>query len=337
MTFGALKSKKDIREYRVSSIKPNSIEIPNEFELPMPEVKNQMEVGSCVSFSLSTIIEYFNMVQENEYKQFSTGYIYGNRRNTDWTGTGMYVDKAINAVVKWGDVYNEKFNYNIEVPDAIAKFEEQAFELAPDAYPHRFSEFYRLETDEERKLHLMQYGPIVFSIAWYKDYYVDKKTKVLTHLSNEIAGYHCMVIYGWNENGWKFQNSWGTTFGNRGRAILPYNTEFDTCYGIKDNISSHKFTEEIESMKALIETLETELSEKENQLEEYQQSTETTKKQINELKKQITNLQLALDSANTKLENLEQLQNELMEIKRPFEKMPSWLANIINAIINLFR
>ena len=337
MTFGALKSKKDIREYRVSSIKPNSIEIPNEYELTMPEVKNQDSTGSCVAHSLSTIIEYFNMVQEQEYKQFSTGYIYGNRRNTDYYGSGMYVDKAINAVVKWGDVYNEKFNYNIEVPDAIAKFEEQAFELAPDAYPHRFSEFYRLDTDEERKLHLMQYGPIIFSIAWYKDYYVDKKTKVLTHLSNEIAGYHCMVIYGWNELGWKFQNSWGTTFGNRGRAILPYNTEFDTCYGIKDNITSKINYDAIDKLTAQLLKVEKQLAEKTAELETLETEKQENQEQIKALKQQISELNLMLVTYRDEIERLKQLEEELLEIEKPFKNMPAWLAKIINFILNLFK
>lgn len=334
MTFGALKSKKDIREYRVASINATNIEIPNEFELPMPEVKNQYEVGSCVAHSIATIVEYFNSLQEGNNKAFSTGYIYGNRRNTNWYGTGMYVDKAINAVVKWGDVYNEKFNYNIEVPDAIAKFEEQAFDLAPDAYPHRFSEFYRLDTDEERKIQLLKNGPIVFSIAWYKDYSVNKNG-ILTHFSNEIAGYHCMVIYGWNENGWKFQNSWGTGFGKKGRAILPYDTQFDCCYGIKDNIRNKN--KEIEDLKKLIATLESNLNEKELELEKYEQSTLIDKKKINEMNKQIESLQQALESSYEKLELMEQLQEELMEIKRPFEKMPTWLAKAINWIINLFK
>ena len=30
------------------------------------------------------------------------------------------------------------------------------------------------------------------------------------------------MVYGWNEKGWLIQNSWGPSFGNDGRFILPF-------------------------------------------------------------------------------------------------------------------
>ena len=45
-----------------------------------------------------------------------------------------------------------------------------------------------------------------------------------------------MVIYGWDERGWKIQNSWGIWWGNRGRAILPYDVEIMESWGIVDTL-----------------------------------------------------------------------------------------------------
>ena len=235
--FGALPPKKDIQAYKAVGLKAASaLDLPEEFELTMPGVKNQGQVGSCVAHAVSTTVEYFNRVQEGTNTVFSTGFIYGNRQNTTHKGSGMYVDKALHNLRNIGDVANTLFPYNIEVPEAITKYEERAEELKPKAYPNRITEYFQINNDEQRKVNLMNNGPIVFSIPWYSDYMLDKDN-VMRHESDEIRGYHAMVIYGWNKDGWKIQNSWGKGFGNGGRAILPFDTKFSTCYGIRDDVS----------------------------------------------------------------------------------------------------
>ena len=47
-----------------------------------------------------------------------------------------------------------------------------------------------------------------------------------------------MVIYGWDKNGWKFQNSWGIYWGNKGRAILPYDFPINEAWGVIDTITN---------------------------------------------------------------------------------------------------
>lgn len=392
-TFGALPPKKDIREYKAScSKRASAVNIPDEFELSMCAVKNQGSVGSCVAHSVAEMIEYFNKVQEGTNVVFSTGYIYGNRKNCSYTGSGMYVDKALGVVQKWGDVSNSLFNYNIEVPDAITKFEEKAFDLAPEAYEHRITEYFSLTTDEARKLNLMQNGPIVFSIPWYKGYKVDSDG-VLRHTSEEVSGHHAMVIYGWNKKGWKFQNSWGTGFGTRGRAILPYDIKFGTCYGIKDENSKKAIADKIAELQKKIADLETTLSNKAVVIKDYEAkiskltlqlnsltvNKERLEQQVEELKKdanakadEIQNLEAiikdlkennmtelvekikvlqqekkaALNEIDKLKENVEELtkkntelelmNEELLEIHKPFKNIPTWLAHVINAIINVF-
>ena len=81
IVFGAKAPKKDIREFRVKTTKKAfALNIPDEFELSMPAVKNQGSVGSCVAHSISTAVEYFNKLQEGTDVAFSVGYIYGNRQ-----------------------------------------------------------------------------------------------------------------------------------------------------------------------------------------------------------------------------------------------------------------
>lgn len=236
MGTGAIASPVDLRDYRLSSVLSKD-ELPVSFELPMCDVKNQWSISSCVAHALSSIIEYHYKKENNAYVKFSTGYIYGNR--TDYVGQGMILRDALKTVASNGDVRNSLFDYNIEVPKAINKFNELNNEnLIKNALPYRFSSYYKCTTQEEIKTALMKHGPVLFSIKWYNDIKVDPITGIIKTScnKNDTDGSHCMVIYGWNESGWKIQNSWGAVWGIDGRAILPYNVPLNEAWGISDTI-----------------------------------------------------------------------------------------------------
>ena len=203
----------------------------------MPSVKNQGSVGSCVAHSIATVIEYFNNLQQNSREAMSIGYIYGNRTNTTHTGKGMYMRDAIANTCKYGDVTKDLFPYNDEVPGIIDRFEDSVDELFDKGCPNRFTSYYRLYTDDEIKTSLMQNGPVIFAIRWYKD--IKVVNGVITTAQKEYdGGGHCMVIYGWNEQGWKIQNSWGLSWGRLGKAILPYDVKIREAWGVIDTLTN---------------------------------------------------------------------------------------------------
>lgn len=230
---GALFSKSDIRDYRLASAAVQE-EFPEEFELSMPKIKNQGSVGSCVAHSISTVIEYHNKIQNDDSSEMSVGYIYGNRTGTTWFGSGMYTRDAVATTCKYGDVLKNKFPYNEEVPEIIDKFNAIELELFDEGTPNRFSTYYKLKTANEIKSALIKHGPVVFAINWYED------IKVVNGImqTNKVgdAGGHCMVIYGWNKDGWLIQNSWGSRWGKNGRAVMPYTFKIKEAYGITDTI-----------------------------------------------------------------------------------------------------
>ena len=231
---GALFSKVDVRDYRLvaSAIQKD---FPEEFELVMPKIKNQGNINSCVAHSISTVIEYHNIRQNGDDTEMSTGYIYGNRTGTTWFGEGMYTRDAIATACKYGDVIKSKFPYNVEMPEAMEKFNAVELELFDEGAPNRFSTYYRVKTEKEIKSALMKHGPIIFAIPWYDD--IKIVNGLMTTAQTGNAGGHCMVIYGWNETGWLVHNSWGKTWGNKGTCIMPYSINIREAYGITDNIS----------------------------------------------------------------------------------------------------
>lgn len=59
---------------------------------------------------------------------------------------------------------------------------------------------------------------------------------VLTTKYQEYQGGHCMLLYGWNEKGWKLQNSWGYLLGNKGKCIITYDMSIHEAWAVVDNI-----------------------------------------------------------------------------------------------------
>ena len=232
--FGAIFSKKDFRDYQLIN---KYFYFPQSFQLKdwdKMKIKNQGSVGSCVAHALSTVIEYYNHIQIQDDFEISTGYIYGNRILSLYKDSGMITRDALATIKNYGSVYHIHFPYNVEVPKAIDEFQNNFEKLYDEGYLNRISGYCRLRSENEIKEVLMQGKPVVVAIEWYNDMKV--KDGILTTSYQGSAGGHCMVIYGWTEEGWLTQNSWGQWWGRRGTCIIPYNMKLRETWGVIDTI-----------------------------------------------------------------------------------------------------
>jgi C1A family cysteine protease len=233
VSLGAIPSEKDVRDYKGIAKTSN---FPTEYELKMVRVKNQGSTSSCVAHAISSVIEYFNSVQNGDKTEMSTGYIYGNRENSTHKGEGMIVKKAIAAACEYGDVPKSVFPGNEEVPTVIEEFKKVKDSLYTKGQPSRFTSYFKLNSKNDIKASLMNNGPVIMSMKWYDD--IKVKKGVITTECGTSDGNHCMVIYGWNEEGWKILNSWGLGWGNLGKAILPYDVPLREAWGIIDTYTN---------------------------------------------------------------------------------------------------
>lgn len=229
---GAIFSDKDVRDYE--AVCSAVVDFPKEFELKMVRIKDQGIIGSCVAHSISEVIEYFNSVQIGDTTEMSVGYIYGNRSTSTWKDPGMITRDALKAVKLYGDVPKEYFPYNTEVPKVIEEYKKVSEELYDISYPYRISTYARLTTDNAVKQALMSNGPVIMAMEWFNDMKV--KNGILTTSKKQSAGGHCMVIYGWNEQGWKVQNSWGKRWGDNGTCIIPYDMSIREFWTVTDDV-----------------------------------------------------------------------------------------------------
>lgn len=238
MKCGAIFSGVDVRDYKMIYTS-QKYDFPEEFELKTVRIKNQMDVGSCVAHSLSSILEYYNNKQNNNPAEMSVGYIYGNRSTSEHKGEGMVMRDALEVVRKYGDVYKDDFNSgfpfdNLEVPTSIVLYEMKKNDLYDKGYPHRISQYCRVNSVNAIKASLYAGNPVLMAMMWYDD--MEVIDGVLTTSYSNCAGGHCMFIYGWNEIGWKVQNSWGEEWGVNGTMIVPYEMPIEEFWTLTDDI-----------------------------------------------------------------------------------------------------
>ena len=360
--FGAIESKIDVRDYQVACAAAPNVELPEVFELNMRAVKNQLAISSCVAHALAAVVEYFNFMQEKTDTTMSTEFIYGNRINHTYTDKGMIIRDALENLRKYGTCPNSSMPGNIEVPEAIRRFNQDALGVIPVAYPNRITNYCSLYKKNDMKLWLMTKGPIVFSIKWYENYWLTVNNELHFDEKSEPSGYHCMVIYGWNKEGWLFQNSWGNTWGDGGRAVYPYDATIREAWGVEDTCYSTYKDDLVMQLKDQINELNTALAAASLKVDNDQA-------QINELQARIQQLletnamteeeraQLELDQARLvdalaqskaevedyakKLQDaqiqINLLNDTIIEIKKPYQNWPKWLVGVINFVLNLFR
>lgn len=235
-SFGALDPEVDIRDYQYEPDMMSSEtedDLPKSFKLDQPDIKNQGSVGSCVAHTAAEIAEYYNKKQQNSDDKMSVGYIYGCRY--DYTGEGMYLRDALKTLKNRGIALHSEFPYNKEVPEMIEMFKEVS-EWKTDA-PNKISTYFSISTINRNykiKKALLDYGPVMVSIKWFKDFKV--KDGIITSSRDGEYGGHCVMLYGWNEDGWLIQNSWGKRWGDGGSAVYPYDFPFKEVWGITDTI-----------------------------------------------------------------------------------------------------
>lgn len=360
--FGAIESKIDVRDYQVACAAAPNVELPEVFELNMRAVKNQLAVSSCVAHALAAVVEYFNFMQEKTDTTMSTEFIYGNRINHTYTDKGMIIRDALENLRKYGTCPNSSMPGNIEVPEAIRRFNQNALGVIPVAQPNRITNYCSLYKKNDMKLWLMTKGPIVFSVKWYENYWLTVNNELHFDEKSEPSGCHCMVIYGWNKEGWLFQNSWGNTWGDGGRAVYPYDATIREAWGVEDTCYSTYKDDLVMQLKDQINELNTALAAASLKVDNDQA-------QINELQARIQQLletntmaeeeraQLELDQARLvdalaqskaevedyakKLQDaqiqINLLNDTIIEIKKPYQNWPKWLVGVINFVLNLFR
>ena len=238
---GYIPSPKDDRDYTISTVGLTVSELPSEYRTE-GEVKilSQGSVGSCVAHAIATAMAYRELkAGKSTYNNYSRGFIYGNRRDTDYSKEGMITRQALRQVNHDGDCLYNTFPWNEKYPlvkDRIAKGKDIYFNESKN---YKIKSYFRCHTDEEIKTAIMTQGAVVLGMPLYKGF---GKNVPLPTINDEMTGGHAMCCVGWNKDGWIVQNSWGSRWGDNGYCYIPYEYPVSEWWGITmdDNIPELK-------------------------------------------------------------------------------------------------
>jgi len=256
--FGCLPGKIDLRDYKIKREVAMAYNYPETFSLDHPPVKNQGAVGSCVAHATSEILES----HLKEYKKLSTNFLYGiHYKLFGSKGPGMYLREACKIAKDYGDPEEIFCKGNTEVPH-VYSMAENSFndpDVLENANKYKINSYVKLRTENDIKYSLMYHGPVLISVEWFSDYEFKYSTGILSP-GVKSAGLHCIMIYGWNEDGWLCQNSWGELWGKNGCFVLPYTYEINEAYALisdpsRDDINKVKRCKFLDFMYKILNNL----------------------------------------------------------------------------------
>ncbi len=233
INYGALPPKADLRDYK---IKAHAVNV-SDFKLNnLPAIKSQGSVCSCVAHSSSSILEWFNTKETGEYRELSTGFLYGMQGvEFNRLDKGMYLRDVCKIIQKYGDCLRETIPFNIEMPECYSRLKD---ELNEDVYKEasicRVQSYARCASKDAVKCALTTHkSPVLISVKWYSEYKLEDGN-VIRFDTKSDKGYHAVMVYGFNDKGWLCQNSWGKLWGASGRFVLPYEHGFVEAWSFVD-------------------------------------------------------------------------------------------------------
>ena len=227
---GCLPSPEDKRDYTVEKVSLAEVPLPEEYIVSGMKILNQGAIGSCVAHACATSIGYGELqIGAESARDFSRGYIYGNRRETDYQGEGMNTRQALKQLYHCGDCELKDFPYNETYPSVKARIEKNKEELAEKASNFKILNYFRCYSDDETKRTIMSNGSAIIVIPIYSSF---KGDCPMPSDADTYKGSHAMCVVGWDKTGWIIQNSWGKSWGKNGLLHLPYEYPVTETWGI---------------------------------------------------------------------------------------------------------
>lgn len=194
--YGCIPSKLDGTEHIVTI--DDKIKLPDEFSLQnvMPPVRDQGSTQTCVCQTLTGVLDYLHNCKvgtDGKCNNYSINTLYDSRSNKP--SDGMSIKEAM-SYLKHNGLSNEKIN---------------SYALVPSSYVLKHA--------------LVMFGPVAAGFPVYSgnELYFWRK-------SGSFQGGHCITIIGYNKKGFIIRNSWGTSWGDKGHVVIPYDEYDDAVY-----------------------------------------------------------------------------------------------------------
>jgi len=230
--YGWIPDVPDDRDFQYQAAAAELRALPSRFELQdLPPVYNQGSLGSCTWQAVAGAI-HWNELQQKLVTVVAPSRLFGywNTRHlegTVQTDSGASMRNAIKAAVQWGYCPESIWPYTIE------RFRDKPpVQAYAAAEPNRIVDYSRVQQDlDQLKAVLVSRDPVPFGFAVYPSF--ESRETVRTGivsmptqrelLLGKIGG-HAVLLVGYDDASgqFKFRNSYGVQWGERGYGYLPY-------------------------------------------------------------------------------------------------------------------
>lgn len=178
-----------------------------DYSSKMLAVSDQGSRPMCAAYAAAAIKEW----QEKSNTYMSPQFVYNNRRNAP--NDGMYGSDVMDILNKLGDCYEQQFPIDSKEMGAAIP----AAALA-EAAKGRSASYAPVGTIDGLKAALTTNGPCWISMPAYNN----SATFWRSESKDEKLNGHAVTVVGYDANGFKLRNSWGTSWGSAGYTIFPY-------------------------------------------------------------------------------------------------------------------
>lgn len=221
--LGCLKDPTDRRDLPMRLILPRITGLAIvDYTEEMSPVRNQGEEGTCVGFaSVVGVKEYHERKEHRRLIELSPRYLYHLCKQLDGIPNqeGTYPRVAMRALAEKGVCPEECWPYQPYQTDSPCP------EADEKARPFRIRTYARLSEVEEMERSLSINGPFMAGVEVFTAWFEAGRGKIpLPDSSESSLGGHAICIMGYSREGsyFKFKNSWGVDWGDRGYGYLPY-------------------------------------------------------------------------------------------------------------------
>ncbi len=196
-----------------------------DYSSQMLQVLNQGGEGSSVGFAVAACIEYQIIKHLGKKIRISPRYIYNYSRklnNMLKTDSGTSVKGAIDIVKKYGAVTEKDWpykagEYNMDLPEKLE-----------NADHYQINNSYQAKSVAKIIEVMDAHGPVVIGITVYGSFMSSKPAETgiipMPTEKESVVGGHAVCLVGYNnvEKTFKFRNSWGIGWGDKGYGHLSF-------------------------------------------------------------------------------------------------------------------
>lgn len=217
---------KDIHDERDHLVQVVGLSLPkrSHFAEHLPEVKQQGEIGSCMSHALCSAMETLASLHGAYIEMpLSELWHYWRVRQKDYQRT-FPADTGQTARM------GLKVAHQLGVPpEPLWPYDTRFYNAKPTLLASSFARFWKLNgykrcmgvQDIRKALHLKK--PVLVGLKIRYSFITNRDGKIVDK-TDRFAGGHEVMFYGYDDTKKEFMllNSWGTAWGKNGKARIPY-------------------------------------------------------------------------------------------------------------------